>query len=96
MATKFCAVATNICGSLLWNVLCVSILGPRIFEVVARFLEILCTPGVYVIIIYVRYTTSKVIKFFYWFNYFIASNYFCSNVVTSLGALTFVLAVEIL
>jgi len=67
MATKFCAMATNIFGSLLWNVLHISS-GAYNFDVVAIFFENLCAPGVYVSIIYVRYTTSKVIKFFYWCN----------------------------
>jgi hypothetical protein len=47
MVTKFCTVAPNICGTLVWNLLHVTCLVPRTFEVAPTLLENLCTPGIF-------------------------------------------------
>ena len=43
MATKFCMVASRICGPSVWILLHVTHLASRIFKVVPRLLENLCT-----------------------------------------------------
>ena len=42
MATKFCMVVSDVCGSLVWNMLCVTFLVRRIQGVRDRFVESLC------------------------------------------------------
>ena len=42
-ATKFCMVATNICGPSVWNLLLVTLLAPRILRRLLDFWNI-CTP----------------------------------------------------
>jgi hypothetical protein len=43
MATKFCMVVSDVCGSLVWNMLCVTFLVHRIQGVRDRFVESLCS-----------------------------------------------------
>ena len=44
LTTKFCPVASNICGSSLWNLLHVTPLTPRNFKGVIRFFWKICEP----------------------------------------------------
>lgn len=43
MATKFFKIAPNICGSSVWNLLCVTILAPKIWRCLQGFWKI-CVP----------------------------------------------------
>jgi hypothetical protein len=44
VATKFCSVEIDMCGSLAWNVLRVTFFGAQNFELAPRFLEYVCNP----------------------------------------------------
>ena len=46
MATKFCTVAPNICGSSVWNLLQITLLAPENAEVSSTFLDKFAQPGV--------------------------------------------------
>ena len=47
MTIKFCTVAPNVCGASLWNLLCITILAPRILRCLLDFWKI-CAPLLYV------------------------------------------------
>jgi hypothetical protein len=51
--TKFCTVALNISLSSVWNLICVTLLAPRMFRWLLNFFENLCTLAIANILIHV-------------------------------------------
>ena len=47
VATKFCIMVFNVCGSSVWNLVLVTLMGAWNFQVVPRFLENFYTPLLY-------------------------------------------------